>query len=58
MKDKNGNKLILNMSGDVVGIDNDRFIIVGFDNDCGDVHLCSVRFGGSIWRHHKNVVVA
>jgi hypothetical protein len=58
MKDKNGKNLIINMSVDVVGIDNDRFIVVGFDNDCGDVHLCSVRCGSSIWRHRKNVVVA
>ncbi len=58
MKDKNEKQLMLNMSVDVVGINDDRFIIVEFDNEFGDVHLCSVRGGGSIWRHHKNVVAA
>jgi len=58
MKGKNGNKLILGMSVDAAGINDDRFIIVDFDNASGDVCLCSVRYGSSIWRHHSNVIEA
>jgi len=58
MKDKYGESLETNTLVNVVGVVNDRFVIVDINEKWGDLTLVSIRCGGSIWRHYSSVTTA
>jgi len=55
MEDSNGKVLEKGMTVSAKGCGSDTFEIIGFDVECGDVHILSNLVKLPIWRHFLNV---